>query len=189
MSEIWCFLFSSKLTNYQEYSCLFTNFFFILNWIKYSVQDYCVCTICHPIPIPNLSSAPSPSENHEQFSYNYCFTAHRYIQKNLLNATSVDLVCICLSMISYKWDQYWLELILFFFSVATCDGLNQCAPYHLICLNVQPTENGTIRKYVLGGVGVALLDKVYVTVVAGSEVPSAQSTASVAGSLNLLLLN
>lgn len=115
MSEIWCFLFSSKLTNYQEYSCLFTNFFFILNWIKYSVQDYCVCTICHPIPIPNLSSAPSPSENHEQFSYNYCFTAHRYIQKNLLNATSVDLVCICLSMISYKWDQYWLELILFFF--------------------------------------------------------------------------
>ena len=43
----------------------------------------------------------------------------------------------------------------------SCSGLNRFGSHKLICLNVCPMENDTIRRYVLVRIGVALLEEIY----------------------------
>ena len=42
-----------------------------------------------------------------------------------------------------------------------CSGLNRFGPHRLMCLNMLDPGSGTIRKYGLVGIGVALLEKVF----------------------------
>jgi hypothetical protein len=42
---------------------------------------------------------------------------------------------------------------------APCGDLKSCSSYIFMCLNSWPIESGTIRRYGLVGVGVALLEK------------------------------
>ena len=56
-------------------------------------------------------------------------------------------------------------------------GLNKNGPHTLMCLNTWPIGSGTIRRYGLVGVSVALLEKCVIVRV-GFEVLSAQASGS-----------
>jgi hypothetical protein len=59
----------------------------------------------------------------------------------------------------------------------TCTGLNMFGPHRLMCVNVWPTGSGTIRRWGLVEVGVAILEELCHPVV-GFEISYAHAMAN-----------